>query len=162
QNEVNEVASQEASRNLFLPVTSINCNEISKRYLLETLSIPDAAFEQVANLHLGLQFEYWDHINLVLLAYGQKKDAIPDISQHMLRQLLQGEFKDQLFLNKDLANIIQHFKKDNTTDPDKDPENDVSNLLKVLRTFKEEDPIWFISDHCVKNRLYHLFWMTPY
>ncbi|KAF0490133.1 protein far1-related sequence 11-like [Gigaspora margarita] len=80
----------------------------------------------------------------------------------MLRQLLQGEFKDQLFLDKDLANVIQHFRKGDTTDPEKDPENDVSNLLKVLRTFKEENPTWFIADHYVKNRLYHLFWMTSH
>ncbi|CAG8852694.1 22171_t:CDS:2, partial [Gigaspora margarita] len=38
---------------------------------------------------------------------------------------------------------------DNTTDPEKDPENDASNLLKVLRTFKEKDPTWFIADYCV-------------
>ncbi|KAF0343217.1 hypothetical protein F8M41_016052 [Gigaspora margarita] len=76
ENEVDEVAGQEASRNLFLPITSINYNEISKRCLLETLFIPDATFEQAANLHLELQFEYWNHVNLVLFAYGQKKSFI--------------------------------------------------------------------------------------
>ncbi|CAG8541381.1 10289_t:CDS:2, partial [Dentiscutata heterogama] len=55
--------------------------------------------------------------------------AVPDISQHTLRQLLQGDI----------------------TDPEKDPENDVSNLLKALRTFKEEDPTWFIADYCDFN-----------
>ncbi|CAG8493050.1 17701_t:CDS:2 [Gigaspora rosea] len=241
ENEVGEVASQEASRDLFLPVISINRNGISKWRPLEKLSIPDSAFEQASNLRVGLQFEHWDHANLVLLAYRQKEgfawriqdkkldknggfqskkktielsqqrnrksiktnctcyinicwplsasrpsitklnlthyghalcpdnahfinvyrqlpqniidkigfyvDAVPDISQHTLRQLLQGEFKDQLFLDKDLANVIQHFRKGDSTDPAKDPENDASNLLRVLRTFKEEDPTWFIADH---------------
>ncbi|CAG8773529.1 12442_t:CDS:2, partial [Gigaspora rosea] len=58
KNEVGEIASQEAFRDLFLPVISINCNGISKRCPLETLSIPDFAFEQAANLHLELQFEH--------------------------------------------------------------------------------------------------------
>ncbi|CAG8853703.1 32279_t:CDS:1, partial [Gigaspora margarita] len=49
-----KVATQKASENLFLPITSINCNRISKRCPLEILSIPNAAFEQAANLHLGL------------------------------------------------------------------------------------------------------------
>ncbi|CAG8621297.1 5032_t:CDS:1, partial [Gigaspora rosea] len=47
---------------------------------------------------------------------------------------------------KDLANIIQHFSKGDTTDSGKDSENVASNLLKILRTFKEEDPTWFIAD----------------
>ncbi|CAG8840477.1 8206_t:CDS:2, partial [Gigaspora margarita] len=54
---------------------------------------------------------------------------------------------------KDLANIIQYFRKGDTTDPKKDPENDASNLLKVLRTFKEEDSTWFIADHLLAQAL---------
>ncbi|CAG8688831.1 7627_t:CDS:2, partial [Gigaspora margarita] len=65
-------------------------------------------------------------------------------------------------LNKDLANVIQHFRKGDVTDPERDPENDASNLLKALRTLKEDDPTWFIAGCCVKNRLFHLFWMTPH
>ncbi|KAF0504837.1 protein far1-related sequence 5-like [Gigaspora margarita] len=89
-------------------------------------------------------------------------NTVHGISQHTLRQLLQGEFDDQLFLNKDLANAIQHFKKGDITDPERDPENDASNLLKALRTLKEDDPIWFIADCCVKNCLFYLFWITPH
>ncbi|CAG8818152.1 18184_t:CDS:1, partial [Gigaspora rosea] len=57
-NEVNEVASQEASRDLFLPIILINRNGISKRYPLETLFISDSAYEQAANLYLELQLEH--------------------------------------------------------------------------------------------------------
>ncbi|KAF0548423.1 hypothetical protein F8M41_026128 [Gigaspora margarita] len=73
ENEADEVANQEASENLFLLVTSVTRKEISKRRPLETLSIPDAAFEQAVNLYVELQFEHWDYVNLVLLAYGQKE-----------------------------------------------------------------------------------------
>ncbi|CAG8836289.1 43401_t:CDS:2, partial [Gigaspora margarita] len=82
--------------------------------------------------------------------------AVSDISQHILRQLLQGEFKNQLFLDKDLANIIQHFRKSNTTDPEKDPKNDASNFLKVLRIFKEEDPTWAEYRDYLKNLFYNI------
>lgn len=44
-------------------------------------------------------------------------NTVRGIDQHTLRQLLIGEFKDQLFLDKDLANAIQHFRKGNTRDP---------------------------------------------
>ncbi|GET64597.1 protein FAR1-RELATED SEQUENCE 5-like [Rhizophagus irregularis DAOM 181602=DAOM 197198] len=27
---------------------------------------------------------------------------------------------------------------------------------------KEDDPTWFITYQCVKNRLFHLFWMSPH
>ncbi|RIB23169.1 hypothetical protein C2G38_896146 [Gigaspora rosea] len=73
QNEDSEVAGQEASEDLFLPAISVNRNGISKRRPLETLSIPDAAFKQAANLHDGLRFEHWDHAYSVLLDYGQKE-----------------------------------------------------------------------------------------
>jgi len=88
-------------------------------------------------------------------------NTIHSINQHTLRQLLQGEFEDHLFLDRDLANAIQQFRRNNI-DSEKDPENDASNLLKELQKKKENDPTWFISYHCVKNRLFHLFWMTPY
>ena len=84
-------------------------------------------------------------------------NTIYGIDQHTLRQLLFGEFKDQLFLDKDLANAIQHFRKGDPRDSERNPENDASNLLKELQKLKESNPTWFISYHCVKNRLYHLF-----
>ncbi len=240
---------------------------VRKGRLLEKLIIPDSAFDQASRLNVGMQFENWNHANLVLLAYGQqigfvwriqdkfldknggvykyvfecrhagkfksKKTAtdpskqrkresiktectcfinmcwplksqspsitkmnlthhghslnpkmiqfanvyrqlpqtvmdkikfyvntIHGINQHTLRQLLQGEFKDHLFLDRDLANAIQQFRKGDT-DSERDPENDASNLLKELQKMKENDPTWFITYHCVKNRLFHLFWMTP-
>ncbi|CAG8738274.1 6036_t:CDS:2, partial [Funneliformis caledonium] len=77
-------------------------------------------------------------------------NMISNISQHTLRQLLQGEFKDQLFLNKDLANTIQRFRKGNIMDNEQDPENDASNLLKQLQRLKENDPMWFISYHSIE------------
>ncbi|CAG8637108.1 31992_t:CDS:2, partial [Racocetra persica] len=40
-----------------------------------------------------------------------------------------------------------HFRKGDITDPEQDPENDVSNLLKILRTLKKEDPTWFIAEY---------------
>ncbi|KAF0378174.1 hypothetical protein F8M41_012447 [Gigaspora margarita] len=46
--------------------------EISKRRQLETLTIPDSAFEQATGLCIGMKFDHWDHAYLVLLAYGQK------------------------------------------------------------------------------------------
>ncbi|CAG8671259.1 4332_t:CDS:2 [Cetraspora pellucida] len=51
QNKANEVTSEEVSEDLSLSITSIN----------------------PANLHMRLQFEHWDYVNLVLLAYGQKE-----------------------------------------------------------------------------------------
>ncbi|CAG8759529.1 10614_t:CDS:1, partial [Gigaspora rosea] len=39
---------------------------------LETLTIPDSAFEQATGLYIGMKFDYWDYAYLVLLAYGQK------------------------------------------------------------------------------------------
>ena len=59
-------------------------------------------------------------------------NTIYRINQYTLRQLLQEEFKDHLFLDKDLANAIQHFYKGDTTNPEQDPENDTTNLLKEL------------------------------
>ncbi|CAG8804663.1 7501_t:CDS:2, partial [Racocetra persica] len=199
QNEANEVASQEVSKDFLLPITSINRNKISKRRLLETLSIPHIAFEQAANIHdkkldkmkktieLSQQHNQkfvktgctcfinicWPlsapglsitKLSLIHYSYtlcldnvhfinvyrqlpqniidkvGFYVKAVSDISQHTLRQLLQGEFKNQLFLDKDLANVIQYFRKGNITDLEKDPENDMSNLLKALRMFKEDNP----------------------
>ncbi|CAG8728668.1 2480_t:CDS:1, partial [Cetraspora pellucida] len=72
QNEVNEVASIETPSDLFsqqMPAISITCNGISKRRPHETLSIPSTAFEQALNLYVRLQFDHWEHVNLVLLAY---------------------------------------------------------------------------------------------
>ncbi|CAG8534757.1 7810_t:CDS:1, partial [Cetraspora pellucida] len=43
--------------------------------------------------------------------------------------------------------MIQHFRKDDITDLEKDFENNAFNLLKALRIFKEEDPTWFIADY---------------
>jgi len=65
-------------------------------------------------------------------------------------------------LNKDLANTIQYFKKEDIMDSEKDSENDVSNLFKELQKLKEDNFTWFISYHYVKNWLYHLFWMTSH
>ncbi|CAG8769752.1 1573_t:CDS:2, partial [Cetraspora pellucida] len=31
------------------------------------------AFEEASRLCVGMQFESWDYVNLVLLAYGQQK-----------------------------------------------------------------------------------------
>ena len=66
-------------------------------------------------------------------------DTIYGVNQHTLRQLLHGEFKDQLFLDKDLANAIQHFCKGDVMNSDYDSENDASNLLKELYKMKEDD-----------------------
>ncbi|KAF0464853.1 hypothetical protein F8M41_026413 [Gigaspora margarita] len=49
KNKANEVANQEAFMDLFLPITSVTFNKISKRWPLKKLSIPDTTFEQVAN-----------------------------------------------------------------------------------------------------------------
>ncbi|CAG8621774.1 12632_t:CDS:2 [Funneliformis mosseae] len=164
---------------------------ISKRSLLESLNIPDTAFEQASRLCVGMQFDHWNHANLVLLTYGQQtgfvwriqdkyldkiggvykqsvktectcfinmcwplKSPGPPITKmnlahygHTLNpetiiQLLFGEFKDQLFLDKDLANAIQHFRKGDPRDSEQDPENDASNLLKELQKLKKSDPTW--------------------
>ncbi|CAG8751413.1 7519_t:CDS:2, partial [Rhizophagus irregularis] len=45
---------------------------ISKGRSLEKLIIPDSAFDQASKLSVGMQFENWNHANLVLLAYGQQ------------------------------------------------------------------------------------------
>ena len=42
---------------------------ISKGRPLEKLIIHDGAFDQ---LNVGMQFENWNHANLVLLAYGKQ------------------------------------------------------------------------------------------
>ncbi|CAG8635822.1 8456_t:CDS:2 [Gigaspora margarita] len=139
ENKADEVANQEVSGNFFLPVTSVTRKGISKRRPLETLSIPDATFKQAANLYVGLHYElcsnnvhfikvYWQLPQNIIDKVGFYVDAIPDI-------------------NKYLANIIQHFRKGNIADPKKNPENDVSNLLKALRILKEEDPTWFIANY---------------
>ncbi|CAG8748508.1 11714_t:CDS:2, partial [Racocetra persica] len=81
---------------------------------------------------------------------------------HTLRQLLCGKFKEQLFLDKDLANAIQQFRRNNIIDSEWDPENDASNLLKELQKMKKNDSTWFITYHYIKNHLYYIFWMTSY
>ncbi|CAG8614035.1 8406_t:CDS:2, partial [Funneliformis caledonium] len=45
---------------------------ISKRSPLESLNIPDTVFEQASRLCVGMQFDHWNHANLVLLTYGQQ------------------------------------------------------------------------------------------
>ncbi|CAG8806079.1 26595_t:CDS:2, partial [Gigaspora margarita] len=87
--------------------------------------------------------------------------AVHGINQQTLRQLLQSEFEDQLFLYKDLANAIQQFRRGDIMNSEQDPENDASNLLQTLRKMRDDDPTWFIAEHCVKNRLYHVFWISP-
>ncbi|CAG8721211.1 27213_t:CDS:1, partial [Racocetra persica] len=59
---------------------------------------------------------------------------------HTLKQLLSGEFKDQLFLDKDLANAIQQFRRSNIANSEQDPKNDALNLLKELQKIKENNP----------------------
>ncbi|CAG8484806.1 11795_t:CDS:2 [Cetraspora pellucida] len=51
QNKADEVTSEEVFEDLSLSITSINS----------------------ANLYMGLQFEHWGHVNLILLAYRQKE-----------------------------------------------------------------------------------------
>ncbi|PKY60070.1 hypothetical protein RhiirA4_483348, partial [Rhizophagus irregularis] len=204
---------------------------IEYNYLNNQNESSEDAFDQASKLSVGMQFENWNHANLVLLAYGQQigfvwriqdkyldknggvykesiktgctcfinmcwplksqcpsitkmnltydghslnpemiqfaniyrqipqdvmnkiefyVNTIHGINQHTLRQLLQGEFKDHLFLDRDLANAIQQFRR-NHINSEQDPENDASNLLKELQKMKEDDPTWFITYHCVKN-----------
>lgn len=45
---------------------------ISKERLPKKLIIPDGIFDQASNLRVGMEFENWNHANLVLLAYGKQ------------------------------------------------------------------------------------------
>ncbi|CAI2173681.1 10335_t:CDS:2 [Funneliformis geosporum] len=128
----------------------------SKGRPLETLNIPDIAFEEASRLctygkQIGFVWKFKKKFEKNWWCLQFYLNTIYGIDQHTLQL---REFKNQLFLDKDLANAIQHFRKG---DPEQDPENDASNLLKELLKRKEEDPTWFIAYHCVKNRLFHLF-----
>ncbi|GBC43775.2 hypothetical protein RhiirA1_479088 [Rhizophagus irregularis] len=89
-----------------------------------------------------MQFENWNYANLVLLAYGQQIGFVWRI---------QDKYLDK---NGGVYKYIFEYRHN--------PKNDTSNLLKELQKMKEDDPTWFITYHCVKNCLFHLFWMSPH
>lgn len=105
-------------------------SEISKRSPLETLNIPDTAFDQALKLCVGMQFDHWNHAYLVLLAYGQKvgfvwriQDKYPDKN---------GEYTS-MYLNVDmLGNFSQ--KKQHLTLQNNVTENQLRQIAHVLST----------------------------
>ncbi|CAG8532347.1 8079_t:CDS:2, partial [Gigaspora rosea] len=76
-----------------------------KRRPLNVQSITETAFEEASRLCIGMQFENWEHVNSVLLAYGQQKGF----------------------------------------------------MWRIENSYPDKNS----AEHCVKNRLYHLFWMSP-
>ena len=93
---------------------------------------------QFANIYRQIPQTVMDKIKFYV-------NTIHSINQYTLRQLLQGEFEDHLFLDRDLANAIQQFRRGNI-DPENDPENDASNLLKELQKKKENESLpWVLG-----------------
>ena len=77
----------------------------------------------------------------------------------MIRNLLIAEFPQQTFLEKDITNAIQHFKRDSFHDEINDPDNDAFQLLEKLENCQKEDPGMFIAKKLKQGRLFHIFWM---
>ncbi|CAG8634757.1 19768_t:CDS:2, partial [Gigaspora rosea] len=187
---------------------------ISKKRPQAALSIPESAFEEASRLDVGMQFENWEHLNLVLMAYGkqtgfiwqienkypdnnggvykyvfecrhagkfQPKQKISDPSQQHNQKSVKtkctcfvnicwplsspGPVITKLnlthyghALNPDIAvfaNVYRQFSQNimdkiegDIMNSEQDPENDASNLLQTLRKMRDDDPTWFIAEHC--------------
>ncbi|CAG8541579.1 15895_t:CDS:2 [Cetraspora pellucida] len=75
-----------------------SCAGISKRRPQVALSIPTTAFEEASRLCVGMKFENWEHVDLVLLAYkkqigkfqSKKKETVP--SQQRNRKSVKTEY----------------------------------------------------------------------
>ncbi|CAG8812261.1 29196_t:CDS:2, partial [Racocetra persica] len=133
--------------------------KLCAKTLMFARSILKKAFEEASRLCVGMQFETWDHVDLVLLAYRQQQGFVWRIKNKYLNKnggvykyvfecQHAGKYqpkkaaipsKYQLFLDQDLANIIQYFQRANVMGSDNDPKNDASNLLKTLQKMKEDD-----------------------
>ncbi|CAG8695208.1 4671_t:CDS:2 [Dentiscutata erythropus] len=76
---------------------------------------------------------------------------------HMIRNLLQLKFSDQLFLMQDLSNAIQKIKCDKKVN-----RSDASHLLKFLLNQQKKEPTIFVQPliNVDSNRLCSIFWMT--
>ena len=83
----------------------------------------------------------------------------PGMGSFMIRNLLIAEFPQQTFLEKDITNAIQHFKRDSFHDEINDPDNDAFQLLEKLENCQKEDPGMFIAKKLKQGRLFHIFWM---
>src|SRR5439155_6550965 len=88
-NEFNiNCQDEEVSRSPFqIPtLTSLSREGISKRRPLEQLTIPETAFEQASKLCVGMQFDNWNHANLVFLAYAKQTGFVWRIQDKYLNK----------------------------------------------------------------------------
>ncbi|CAG8639679.1 11574_t:CDS:2, partial [Racocetra fulgida] len=58
----------------------------------------------------------------------------------MIRSLISVKYPDQLFLTRDLANVVAQLQQEHKVEG-----NDASQLLKLLYEYKEKDPDWYIE-----------------
>ena len=70
--EYDYLNEEDPSKESSIKQTLSSRDGISKGRSLEKLTIPDLAFDQASRLSVGMQFENWNHANLVLLAYGKQ------------------------------------------------------------------------------------------
>ncbi|CAG8791125.1 9558_t:CDS:10, partial [Cetraspora pellucida] len=72
---------------------------------------------------------------------------------HMIRNLLQPKFPDQLFLTQDLSNAIQKIKRDKKVNG-----SDASYLLKFLLNQQKEEPTMFVQPLINVDKFINEFW----
>ncbi|CAG8697815.1 1240_t:CDS:2 [Dentiscutata erythropus] len=75
---------------------------------------------------------------------------------------------DQFDINGDNLNEINscdevddNLNEINNYDEVDDNLNEINSCDEELQKIKENDSTWFINYYCIKNCLFHLFWMTP-
>ncbi|CAG8763619.1 24345_t:CDS:2, partial [Dentiscutata erythropus] len=75
-----------------------------------------------------------------------------------IRSLISVKYPDQLFLTRDLANVVAQLQQEHKVEG-----NNASQLLKLLYEYKEKDPDWYIEPliDSISNCLCGIFWMDP-
>ncbi|CAG8824586.1 25154_t:CDS:1, partial [Cetraspora pellucida] len=75
-----------------------------------------------------------------------------------IRSLISAKFPDQLFLTRDLANVVAQLRREHKVEG-----NDASRLLSQLYEYREKDSNWYIEPliDSISNRLRGIFWMDP-